>query len=107
MPSTACYCRESHHLLQPVIAVGVITFYSLLLPWESSPSTACYCCGSHHLLQPVIAMGVIPFYSLLLPCVYKRFVIYAFPGEPDSVALTLSHWAVGDLPGEPDSVTPC
>ena len=39
-----------------VVAVGAITFYSLLLPGESSPLVTCCCCGSRHLLQPVVAV---------------------------------------------------
>ena len=81
-----CLYRRS----SPLVAVGVITFYSLLLQGESSPPVTCCCCGSHHLLQPavagessppvtccccgshhplqpVVAVGVITLHSLLLP----------------------------------------
>ena len=100
-PSTGCWCRVSHHLLLPVVAVGAITFYSLLLQGESSPPvtccccgshhplrpviavgaitpppTACYCRGSHHLLQPVVAVGVITFYRFLLLCAYQRWPLW-------------------------------
>ena len=80
--------REIGHLPSPAVAVGAITFYSLLLLWESSPSTARCCCGSHHLLQHVVAVGVVTFHHLLLlwePCFPPPRPTYPGPvGQPAS-----------------------